>query len=72
MRKEMGFCTPKEPNKLNEALNLVRGVFLPVVLTGIQLSGAFTSCHVNTHFKSGRVKIRSHTVKSTIGSELVG
>lgn len=51
----MGLHTPKEPNKLNEALNLVHCIFPASNISwnssehvGIVLSNVFTSCCMNT------------------------
>lgn len=55
--------------------------FLPVILAGVQVSmfAPFFQCFYlmpcvcshGLHFKSGRVKLRSHSVKPMLGSELV-
>lgn len=51
----MGLRTAKDPNKLNEALNLVHGIYPASNFSWnssecvcIVFSNAFTSCHVNT------------------------
>lgn len=55
MRRDMGLHMPKEPNKLNEALNLVCDLFPASNFSWnscehvcLVFSNAFTSCHKNT------------------------